>query len=97
MSRYRNTNFTRKVVEKNNERKSDLSYNTTIYYKVPERDDDIYLIATEGDRCDILAQQFYGTPELWWFIAKVNGLSTMNIPAGTELRVPTSTALANGG
>ena len=72
------------------------SYDTTIYETVPEKNDDMYFIATEGDRCDNLAFWFYGDPDLWWFIAKVNGLKTMNIPAGTSLRMPTSTEKAKG-
>ena len=71
-------------------------YNTTIYEKVPERDSDQYFIAVEGDRCDNLAQQFYGNANLWWFIARVNNLKTNNIPAGTSLRIPVSTRDAEG-
>ena len=52
---------------------------------------DILLIATEGDRCDLLSQEYYGTPELWWFIANANKLSSNNIPSGTQIRIPTST------
>ena len=72
------------------------SYQTTIYNKVPERNDDMYFIAQEGDRCDNLAYRFYNNTEYWWFIAKVNNLTTMNIPAGTKLRIPTSTRDAGG-
>ena len=71
-------------------------FNTTIYLKVPERNDDMYFIATEGDRCDSLAQRFYGNPQLWWFIARVNNLKTMNIPVGTSLRIPVSAEKAKG-
>ena len=71
-------------------------YNTTIYLKVPERNDDMYFIAQEGDRCDSLAQRFYGDSNLWWFIARTNNLKTMNIPAGTSLRIPISTINAKG-
>ena len=62
--------------------------------KVEERNTDTLLIATEGDRCDLLATEFYGTPELWWFIATVNKLSSNNIPVGTQLRIPISAAQA---
>ena len=41
-----------------------------------EKNSDILLIATHGDRCDLLSQEFYGTPDFWWFIATVNKLST---------------------
>jgi hypothetical protein len=44
----------------------------------------------QGDRCDLLSQQYYGTPEHWWFIATVNKLSTNNIEAGTQIRIPLS-------
>ena len=71
-------------------------YETTIYNKVPERNDDMYFIAQEGDRCDNLAQRFYKDPNLWWFIARANNLKTMNVPAGTSLRIPISTINAKG-
>ena len=63
-------------------------YKTTMYKKIPESNNDMYFIAQEGDRCDLLAQRFYGDPTLWWFIARANHLKTMNIPAGTSLRIP---------
>ena len=61
---------------------------------VEESNDDILLIATEGDRCDRLATEYYGTPELWWFVATVNKLSGNNIPVGTQLRIPVTAAQA---
>ncbi len=88
MARYNRT----RIGKKNNKN----YYNTTIYEKVPERNTDRYFIAQEGDRCDNLANQFYGNSELWWFIARVNNLKTNNIPAGTSLRIPTSLDDANG-
>ena len=60
---------------------------------LPTREDnnsDILLIAIHGDRCDLISQQYYGTTEFWWFIASVNNLSTNNIEAGKQLRVPIS-------
>ena len=71
-------------------------YSTTLYDKVPERNDDMYFIAQEGDRCDNLAYKFYGDSELWWFIARVNNLKTNNIPAGTSIRIPVSIDQAKG-
>ena len=55
-----------------------------------ENNSDILLIATQGDRCDQLSQEYYGTPEHWWFIATVNKLSSNHIEAGTQLRIPLS-------
>ena len=85
--------------KKNSKRikKEGKSYNTTIYQEVPEKDDDMYFIAQDGDRCDSLAFRFYGNSSLWWFVARVNNLKTMNIPAGTSLRIPISTENAKLG
>ena len=91
MSRYDNTK--RKPNESGNVFKN---YKTTIYNKVPERNDDMYFTAQEGDRCDNLAQRFYGDASLWWFIARVNNLKSMNIPAGTSLRIPVTLEKARG-
>ena len=88
MPRYENT----KKVKKN--KKS--YYQTTIYSKVSEKNTDMYFIAQEGDRCDNLANRFYGDSKLWWFIARVNNLTTNNIPAGTSLRIPTTINDARG-
>jgi len=88
MSRYNNTN---KSIENKKQ-----YYETTIYSEVPEENSDVYFIAQEGDRCDNLAFRFYGNSSLWWFIAKVNKLTTNNIPAGTSLRIPSSTQFAQG-
>ena len=88
MARYSRTS----ISSKNNKN----YYNTTIYNKVPEKNTDRYFIAQEGDRCDNLANEFYGSPKFWWFIARVNNLKTMNIPAGTRLRIPIDTEFAKG-
>tara|TARA_R100000734_G_C3317800_1_gene111265 strand:+ start:644 stop:913 length:270 start_codon:yes stop_codon:yes gene_type:complete len=88
MARYQNTS------KKTKNKKS--CYNTTIYKKVEEKNTDSYFIATEGDRCDNLAQRFYGDSTLWWFIARVNNLTTNNIPAGTSLRIPINSSQAKG-
>ena len=73
-----------------------LKYDTTYYDSVPERNSDMLLIAQEGDRLDNLAFQFYGNSNLWWLIARVNNLKTMNVPAGTSIRVPANANEASG-
>ena len=88
MARYKNTS-----IKKRNKKNY---YETTIYKEVEEKNTDLYFIAQECDRCDNLANRFYGDSTLWWFIARVNNLSTNNIPAGTSLRIPTSTQDAEG-
>ena len=81
MARYRYT-------QKNKKNKKSY-YTTTIYNKVTEKNSDSYFIAVEGDRCDNLANRFYGD-------SRVNNLTTNNIPAGTSIRIPASTEDAEG-
>ena len=90
MARYDGTNI------RKNQDTNKSYYNTTIYKQVPERNDDMYFISQEGDRCDNLANRFYNDSTLWWFIARVNNLTTNNIPAGTSLRIPVSSKDARG-
>ena len=88
MSRYRYT--------KQDKKNKKNYYNTTVYKKGNKKNTDSYFIAVEGDRCDNLANRFYGDSTLWWFIARVNNLTTNNIPAGTSIRIPISTEDAEG-
>ena len=73
-----------------------LKYATTLYGTVDKLDSDIYVIAQEGDRLDLLAEHFYSDRTLWWFIGRANNINTMHIPAGTSLRIPASTSNARG-
>ena len=86
MSRY---DIVKKITEKGINR-----IGTADLPKFTENNSDILLIATDGDRCDSIAQEYYGTTELWWFVASVNNLKSNNIQAGTQLRVPISTEQA---
>ena len=67
---------------------------TSYLPKFEEKNSDILLIATEGDRCDLISEEYYGTTQYWWYIASVNNLKSNNIEAGTQLRVPISTEQA---
>ena len=82
MSRY---DTVKKVIDKKIQR-----IGTSDLPKFTEKNSDILLIATYGDRCDLISQEYYGTPEFWWFVASVNKLKTNNIEAGTQLRIPLS-------
>ena len=82
MSRY---DTVRKVFDKRIER-----IGTSDLPNVKKKNSDILLIATHGDSCDLISQEYYGTPEFWWFVASVNKLKTNNIEAGTQLRIPLS-------
>ena len=86
MSRYDNTS---KI-----QNKQFVSIGTSYLPKHEEKNSDILLIATEGDKCDLISQQYYVTTEYWLYIASVNNLKSNNIEAGTQLRVPISTEQA---
>lgn len=61
------------------------------YPKIPLSQNDIYIYTTEGDRYDILADQYYNDSKLWWIIKIANPQqpsdSYFPIP-GSQLRVP---------
>ncbi len=75
-------------------------YKTSRYPEVPLSENDIYVISTQGDRFDVLAQQYYGDSSLWWVISIANtgnaGAGTLPvlpqnslvIPEGTQIRIP---------
>ena len=96
MSRYSNTKITKKSLLPK-QKKIVSSYGTTLYQRIPETNGDLHVISTEGDRLDNLAFQFYGDPNLWWYIAKANNLTAMNVPAGKSLVIPASAEGAIGG
>ena len=89
MGRYSGTGIRKKSLLPKTKRVID-AYTTTIYARIPERNDDLHLIATEGDRLDNLAFKFYGDASLWWYLAKANKLTDINVPGGTQLRIPSS-------
>jgi phage tail protein X len=88
-SRY--TSIKTKVVSANNGVTN--IYKTVKYPEIPLSVNDIYAYTTQGDRLDLLAQQFYGDINLWWVIASANPdkvpQNSLFIPTGTELRIPT--------
>lgn len=50
-------------------------------------------------RLDLISQSFYGVPDLWWIIARVNGILDPLVGAamGAVLRIPTKARLAKEG
>tara|TARA_Y100000385_G_scaffold286917_1_gene349972 strand:+ start:3694 stop:3981 length:288 start_codon:yes stop_codon:yes gene_type:complete len=65
----------------------------TKYPDIPLSFDDTYVITTEGDRFDILAQQYYGSSSYWWVISIANPSlqqNTMIPPVGQQLRIPSN-------
>ena len=98
MNRYEHTKIKREGQKRGSDKKisSPLSKTTTIYSEIPKTDADLYVITQPGDRLDLLAQQYYGDVNLWWYIAKANNLKFMTIKAGTSLRIPSTKKYAIG-
>jgi hypothetical protein len=79
-----------------------LVYVTSRYPEVPLSSNDIYVYTTQGDRFDVLAQQFYGDSSLWWVISIANTAvavtdlpsdlpqNTIVIPEGIQIRIPST-------
>tara|TARA_R100001377_G_scaffold62151_1_gene38034 strand:- start:158 stop:460 length:303 start_codon:yes stop_codon:yes gene_type:complete len=67
-------------------------YKNIKYPNIPLSLDDIYIITTDGDRLDSLANQFYYNVELWWVIAAANPLKirrdSYNLKPNLEIRIP---------
>jgi phage tail protein X len=73
-----------------------LVYQTSRYPEVLLSPNDIYVYTTQGDRFDILAQQYYSDSSLWWVISIANtdkvNQSTIVIPEGLQIRIPSTYA-----
>lgn len=83
MSRYRDIDVYQK--------KGKRFIGTTKYPNVSLSLDDIYVYSTQGDRFDILAQQYYKDSSLWWVISSANSELKQDsyfIPEGTQIRIP---------
>lgn len=63
---------------------------------IPENDEDQYIVVTNitKNRLDIIANEYYGTPNYWWVIAQANYLiDPFDVPVGTKLRIPPTISL----
>ena len=62
------------------------------YPLIPISVDDLYIITSDRDRLDLLANQFYGNVDYWWIIASANpGVvkrDSFILKPGLEVRVP---------
>ena len=67
-------------------------YKPLRYPEIPLSINDIYIITSEGDRLDLLANQFYYDTDYWWVIATANPnvirRDSIKIKSGIELRIP---------
>ena len=99
MSRYGNTNIKNNIIKRGIKDKKSYQIQsnfTTLYDSIPESERDLHLITQEGDRLDLLANQYYGDPRLWWYIAKANNLKFITVERGTKIRIPFQTTRARG-
>ena len=62
------------------------------YPNIPLSINDIYAITVEGDRLDLIANQFYKNVDLWWIIATANPdiirRDSYYIKPGLQIRIP---------
>ena len=69
-----------------------LVYVTSRYPEVPVTYDDVYVYTVQGDRFDVLAQQYYKDSSLWWIISIANTdklpQNSLIIPEGIQIRIP---------
>lgn len=68
-------------------------YKNLKYPEVSPSVDDIYVISVDGDRFDILANEYYGDPSLWWIISIANPELPQNslyLPLESQIRIPTN-------
>ena len=75
--------------------KNELSkryYKNIEYPSIPSSIDDIYIITNSTDRLDLLANDFYGDPHLWWIISKANpekiNRDSFFLNPGLQIRIP---------
>jgi len=67
---------------------------------VPDATDTLFRVPQAGEaRLDLIAQKFYGVPDLWWVIALVNNIVDPLVGAevGKNIRIPTRNRLASEG
>jgi len=91
MNRYRDT-----PIRKDSDIKKGVRYYTNVFYpEIPLSENDIYVYTTQGDRLDLLAQQYYGDSTLYWIIGAANDSLPQNslfLPPGSQIRIPQNTA-----
>lgn len=64
---------------------------------VPDPTDTVYKVPSVGaGRLDEISNYFYGTPHLWWVIARVNEINDALVgpSVNDQLRIPTRDRLA---
>ena len=65
------TNFKKTKVKVDSQTKKPY-YVNEIYPLIPASDSDIYIMTRNGDRLDLLAEEYYDNSNLYWVIASAN-------------------------
>jgi len=69
------------------------------YPNIPLSVDDIYAITVEGDRLDLIANQFYNNVDLWWVITTANPnvirRDSFILKPGLQIRIPDPNRITN--
>ena len=67
-------------------------FKTIKYPEIPLSINDIYIITSDNDRLDLLANQFYNNVDYWWIIANANSNIIKRdgfvLKPGLEIRIP---------
>ena len=62
---------------------------TSIHVVPNDYANDFFIKTQRGDRLDLLANKYYGSPNYWYVIANANNIKgTIMIKEGTELKIP---------
>lgn len=67
---------------------------------IPDASDTLFTVPTGGvNRLDAISNQFYGTPALWWVLARVNNIldPLLGVGLSQQIRIPTKARLASEG
>ena len=73
-------------------------YSTVKYPEIPKDFSDTYVYATQGDRYDLLANDYYNDSSLWWIISTANyevSYDSITPPHGTQIRIPSPSRLSS--
>jgi hypothetical protein len=68
-------------------------YDSVLLPNIDATDRDIVVITIQGDRLDLLANEYYQDPSMWWVIALKNDMTEVDISMkeGIVLRIPSRT------
>ncbi len=81
-----------KFIEKQRGTNNKRVFKNIKYPNIPLSINDIYAITIDGDRLDLIANQFYNNVDLWWVITTANPdiirRDSFNLKSGLQIRIP---------